>query len=34
MKKDRFLNKIDKIVDAIRNKYRVMVMGDLNRWIT
>ena len=31
--KDRFWYKMDRILDKVRNAYRLCILGDLNRWI-
>ena len=30
--RERFLNDLDGVVDRVGNKYRLCVLGDLNRW--
>ena len=31
--KERFWNDLDRIVDRVRNGYRLCMLGDLNGWI-
>ena len=31
--RERFWNDLEKIVDRVRNRYRLCVLGDMNGWI-